>query len=298
MIINCEGKSFKLNLFFLLATLFVSNLCYSQEFKMPESAVFDPLTKRYLVSNFEDGNIIQIDSAGKKTYFKKGLSKLLGIIIYENILYVVDNPKTVRGFDITDGSPKLTIEINEASFLNDITCDNSGFLYVTCSNTGTVFKINIVSQTYSLFVRTSGGPNGIIYDKSKNRLLVCYFKEKAPIDEINLEDSTISTLVSTEFTNLDGLALDDSGNCYVSVWGPGSFETGFKKQGTIYKYDNSFTKEPEIVSTGHYGPADIYFNREKNELVIPSLLADTVEFVPLNHNEGIPASDIKMKKGG
>jgi sugar lactone lactonase YvrE len=284
MIIICKGKVFKSNLFFLLATLFVSSLCYSQEFKMPESAVYDPVAKRYFVSNFGDGSIIQIDSTGKKTYFKKGLSKLLGITIYENTLYVVDNPKTIRGFDIKDGSPKLTVEINEASFLNDITVDNSGFLYVTCSNTATVFKINIASQTYSLFARTSGGPNGIIYDKTKDRLLVCYFTEKAKIDEINLKDSTTSTLVTTEFTNLDGITLDDKGNCYISEWKEGSFEKGYTKQGTIYKYDNSFKEKTEIVSTGHYGPADIYFNTWKNELVIPSLLADTVEFVPLKHD--------------
>jgi len=284
MLITCKSKGIKFKLFLLLVTLIIPNLSYSQEFKMPESAVFDPLTKRYFISNFGDGNIIQIDSTGEKTYFKKGLSKLLGMLIYENTLYVVDNPKTIRGFNITDGSPKLTIEINEALFLNDITVDDSGFLYVTGSNTATVFKINIASQTYSLFVKTPDGPNGIIYDKSKNRLLVCYFKEKAPIDEINLEDSTISTLVSTEFTNLDGLTYDKEGNCYVSVWGPGSFETGYKKQGTIYKYDSLFKKEPEIASSGHYGPADIYFNIWKDELVIPSLLADSVEFLPLKHD--------------
>jgi len=163
----------KFNIFILFATLIISNLSYSQEFKMPESAVFDALAKRYFVSNFGDGNIIQIDSTGGKTYFKKGLSKLLGMLIYENILYVVDNPKTIRGFDITDGSTKLEIQIKEASFLNDITVDDSGFLYVTGSNTGTVFRINIASKTYSPFMKTHGGPNGITYDKLNNRLLVC-----------------------------------------------------------------------------------------------------------------------------
>jgi sugar lactone lactonase YvrE len=268
-------------IYLISITLIISNLSYSQEFKMPESAVYDPAAKRYFVSNFGDGNIIQIDSTGKKTYFKKGLSKLLGILIYENTLYVVDNPKTVRGFDIKDGSPRLTVKIKEASFLNDITVDSSGFLYAGCSNTATIFKINTASQTYSIFAKTSGGINGIIYDKAKNRLLVCYFVEKAPINEINLKDSAISTLVSTKFTNFDGLALDDSGNCYVSEWGPGSFETGYTKEGKIYKYDISFKKEPKIISSIHHGPADIYFNIWKNELVIPSLLADTIEFVSL-----------------
>ncbi|MEJ2356357.1 MAG: SBBP repeat-containing protein [candidate division WOR-3 bacterium] len=265
----------------LFANITIYCSSHSQKFNMPESAVFDPLTKSYFVSNFGNGTIIQIDSTDKKTFFKKGLSKPLGILMYKNILYVVDNPKAVRGFDITDGSTKLEIEIKEASFINDIASDGSGFLYVTGSTTATIYKIDIDSQSYSPFIKTKGGPNGITYDKSNNRLLVCYFSEKATIDEISLEDSTISTLIRTEFTNLDGITLDEEGYCYISEWGPGSFESGYTKQGKIYKYDNSFKKEPELISNIHHGPADIYFNKYKNELVIPSLLADTVEFISL-----------------
>ncbi|MBN1695591.1 SMP-30/gluconolactonase/LRE family protein [candidate division WOR-3 bacterium] len=250
---------------------------------MPESAAYDSLTKRYFISNFGDGSIIEIDSTGGKTYFRKGLSKPLGILIYENILYVVDNPKSVKGFDITDGNIKLDTEIKEAQFINDITSDDSGFLYVTGSSTGIIFRIDIASKTYSPFMKTHGGPNGITYDKSKNRLLMCYFMEKAPIDEINLEDSTISRIITTEFTNLDGIVLDLDGNVYISEWGPGSFETGYTKEGKIYKYDNSFKKGPELISSIHHGPADIYFNKYKNELVIPSLLSDTLEFIPLKN---------------
>jgi len=200
----------------LFTTIILPCSSYSQEFNMPESAVFDPVTNRYFVSNFGNGSIVQIDSTGEKTYFKKGLSKPLSILIHEHTLYVVNNPKTVRGFDITDGSDKLEIEIEEASYLNDITVDNSGFIYVTGRTTATVYKIDINSQSYSPFIKTKGGPNGITYDKSKNRLLVCYFAEKATIDEINLEDSTISTLIKTKFTSLDGITLDEEGNCYIS----------------------------------------------------------------------------------
>jgi len=275
----------KYTIFFLLIFLSISDFSYSQEFNMPESAVYDSLTKRYFVSNFGDGSIIQIDSTGEKIYFKQGLSKPLGILIYENTLYLVDNPKTVRGFDITDGSSKLEIEIEEASFLNDITIDNSGFLYVTGSTTATVYKIDINSQSYSAFMKTKGGPNGITYDKTNNRLLVCYFVEKSTIDEISLKDSTISTLLSTDFTNLDGITLDEKGNCYISEWGPGSFESGYSKECKIYKYDNSLKKEPELISSVHHGPADIYFNKYKNELLIPSLLANTLEFISLKQKE-------------
>jgi sugar lactone lactonase YvrE len=272
----------KFNAFLLLTALAVVNFSYSQEFREPESAAFDPRTNRYFVSNYGDGSIIQIDSTGEKTYFKKGLSKLLGMIIEGNTLYVVQNPKTIRGFDITDGSPTLEVEIKEALFLNDITSDGSGSLYVTDSRANAVFTVNITSQTYSLLVKTrSTDPNGIVYDKSRNRLLVCYFREKAPIDQISLKDSTISTAVQTGFTNLDGLTLDELGNCYVSAWGPGSFAAGFKAEGTIYRYDNLFTEEPAVVSTGYLGPADIYFNVWKHELVIPLLLDNSVKFLRL-----------------
>jgi sugar lactone lactonase YvrE len=272
----------KFNAPLLFTALAALNFSYSQEFRAPESAAFDPRTNRYFISDYGDGNIIQIDSAGQKTYFKKGLSKLLGMVIQGNILFVAQNPKTIRGFDITDGSPTLEVEIKEALFLNDITSDGSGSLYVTDSRGNAVYTVNIASQTYSLFVRTkSTDPNGIVYDKLNNRLLVCYTREKSPIDEIRLKDSTMSTVVETGFDNLDGLTLDELGNCYVSSWGPGSFAAGFKTVGTIYKYDNLFTEEPTIVSTGYLGPADIYFNVWKNELVIPLMLENRVSFLPL-----------------
>lgn len=270
----------KYSIFLILAVLIITHLSYSQEFQVPESVAFDPLTNRYFISNYGGGSIVQIDSIGEKTYFKEGLSKPLGMIICENTLYVVENPKSIKGFDMKDGNLIFELQIKEALFLNDITSDDSGFLYVTDSNAKAVFKIDIAYQTYSLLMKTKlDNPNGIVYDKYNNRLLVCYFKEKAPIDEINLEDSTISTVVLTGFDNLDGLTLDESGNCYVSSWGSGSFATGFEKQGTIYKYDNLFINEPAIVSTGYRGPADIYFNVEKNELAIPLFLENSIKFL-------------------
>ena len=272
----------KLNTFLLLVSLIICNLSFAQEYKNPESAVFDPVTNRYFISNYGSGNIIQIDSAGVKTYFQKGFSKLLGMIIYDNVLYVVDNPETVRGFNITDGKPVMELKIEEAQFLNDITVDDSGFLYVTDSRGAVVFKIDITNQSYSLFIKTiSEDPNGIIYDKFNNRLLVCHFRENAQIDQVNLKDTSTSTVALTGFDNLDGITLDESGNCYVSSWSKGNFSDGFKKEGVIIKYDNLFKQKPEIIYNGLLGPADIYFNISKNELVVPLFLEDDVMYLSL-----------------
>ena len=276
------GGDVKFKAFLLLSVLIISFLSYGQEYSNPESAVFDPGSNRYFISNFGNGTIIQIDSVGVKTYFKKGFSRLLGMIIYNNVLYVVENPKKVRGFDITNGKPVMELKIEEAQFLNDITVDDSGFLYVTDSRGAVVFKIDITNQSYSLFIKTiSEDPNGIIYDKFNNRLLVCHFRENAQIDQVNLKDTSTSTVALTGFDNLDGITLDESGNCYVSSWSKGNFSDGFKKEGVIIKYDNLFKQKPEIIYNGLLGPADIYFNMSKNELVVPLFLENDVMFLSL-----------------
>ena len=263
----------------LLLTLLVSNPINAQEFQIPESATFDTRSNRYFISNYGDGNIIQINSAGIKSYFKKELSKTLGMVINGNTLYVVTNLKMVKGFRLSDSKQMFEIHINEAEFLNDITCDDYGFLYITDSNANAVFKIDISHQTYSLFTKTPlDNPNGIIYDKTNNRLVLCYFRENAPIDQITLADSVLSSIIKTELDNLDGIAFDESGNFYISSWGAGSFSTGFKEQGTIYKFDNQFKKEPVMVSTGYHGPADIYYLKEKRELIVPLFLENNVKY--------------------
>lgn len=138
----------------------------AQEFVAPESAVYDTKAKRYFISNFGDGNVIEIDSSGNRRLFKQGLNKSLGLTLVDDVLYLVENTNTVRGWNIHDGTKVMNLQIDGAQFLNDITADSSGSLYVTDSNTSKVHKISIATQEYSTFLTTlSGGPNGILYDK-------------------------------------------------------------------------------------------------------------------------------------
>lgn len=267
----------------LPAVIFIIvSLVYSQEYQTPESVVFDGATNSYFVSNYDGGNIIRIDSAGNSSYFKKGLTKLTGTVIYDNTLYVVENSKNVLGFDLAEDSIKFKYVIKEAKFLNDITHDNSGSLYITDIGLNKVYKIDLNSGSYSQLAETKSiAPNGIVYDKFNNRLLVCYFNENSDIDAISLEDTSITTVVSTGFGNLDGITIDAEANVYVSAFGTGNFEEGFEKDGKVYKYDSSFKNEPLVVLDNQNGPADIYFNTTKNELAVPLFLENKVFFLPL-----------------
>lgn len=272
-----------------LIGLFVIQICihalYAQEFVIPESAACDPVGNRYFISNYGDGNIIQIDSTGMKSIFKTGLTKPLGMIIHQNILYVVNGFKYVNGFQISDGSETFKVCIEEARFLNDITVDNSGFIYATDSNAGSVYKIEISAQTAQLFLATEQGSNGICYDPFNNRLVVCYFKENAFVDEISLPAARQNRITDSSFYNLDGIAMDESGNFYISCWGRGSFAAGFNENGFLIKFDNRFEKDPVIYQTGHRSPADIFYNQAKKEMVLPLFLENEVLFQSIRDYE-------------
>ena len=255
-------------------------LVYSQDYKSPESVVFDYSANQYFVSNFGSVDIIRIDSNGVKSYFVKGLIKPLGTVIFNGILYFVENGNTVRGYKISDTSEVLNLKIEGAKFLNDITTDSLESLYITDVRTNKVIKVNLKTRKYSIFVNTIfEAPNGIIYEKSGNRLLICYFTEKSAVQAISLEDTSVTTLYSKGMVNLDGITEDNEGNIYVSEWGTGNFSTGFKNKGVIYKFDNSFNDPPELIKCENYGPADIFFNKKTNCLVVPSLLDNAVEFL-------------------
>lgn len=235
----------------------------------PESVVFDSLNNRYFVSNAGNGNIIQIDSVGNQSYFAGYSASIRGIYIVGNTLYTAGNGGVV-GFNINTADTTFILTVTGAGFLNDITSDGMGFLYITDSNTGRIYKVNISSQTYTTFVSLGiTSPNGLLYDGENNRLILCSFRSNSPIQAINLSNSSVSTIVTTNLSNLDGLAEDAEGNIYVSSWGTTS----------VYRFDSSFTSPPELISSGHSGPADITFNKQNHILAVPNFNSNTVDFI-------------------
>jgi len=269
--------------YILLIVVVYCRSYYAQDLRSPESIVYDSISKSYFVSNYENGSIIKIDDNGRKSYFKEGLSNLLGLTICKNILFVVELPNKVLGFDLHDNKNNFEIIIEEAHLLNGITNDCYENLYATDIGGNIIYRINIISKFYSVLLETiTEAPNGIYYDKNKNRLLVCYFKENASIDEIELDSLTLRTLVSTQYHNFDGITLDENGYCYVSSFGSGNNKVGFNKDGAIYKFDKDFIDKPLLLFDNLNGPADIYYNKIKSELAIPLFFDNEIKFSRMN----------------
>jgi len=251
----------------------------------PESVVFDALNKRYLISNYGDGSIVQINSNNEYSYFATGLQRCVGLHIVEDKLYVACAEHGLKGFNLTYGdTPELimNLTIPGMHFLNDITSDSSGNLYVTDFFEGgcMIYKIKTYDHSYSTFLDSGlTWTNGILCDEKNNRLItVGYIRNvytRNYIACINLENSTITDLIDPKTPGLDGLAMDSEENIYVSAW----------VSDAIYKFVNGvFDNPPELFSSGHTDPADIFYNSQDSTLVIPNFNSNTLSFIKCNNN--------------
>lgn len=265
------NKIVTLSIFMLLA--FFSNA--QNLLNNPESVVYDENNNRYLVSNCGNGKIIQIDSNGQQSYFNTELTYTLGLHIVGDTLFVSSNAgpySGVIGFLLSSAEIVFHVDIQEKQLLNDITSDNSGNLYVTDCDANKIFKVHMGDMTYSTMVNSGlGYPNGILFDEPNNRLLVlnCLLSGM-PILAVDLDNLSLTTVVETGISSIDGLTIDNDGNYYFSSW----------SKDKVYRYDAAFTNPPEVFTSGHTDPADIFYNRLNNVLAVPNFSADTVEFIP------------------
>jgi len=266
----------------VIISLVICANCLSQNLlNNPESAVFDSQNNRYLVSNYGDGNIIQFDSLGQQTYFNQDCHSLAGMHLVGDTLYALDyqgaHPGLV-GLSLSTGDTLFTLHIAGMDYLNDITFDTSGNLYITDTYANKIFKVKISDMSYTTFVGSGlDSPDGILFDESNNRLLVCnsVMSPNGPIEVVSLEDSTMTTFIETGIRGLDGITTDNYGYTYVSSW----------HTDKVYRYDKNFTNPPEVIAEGYTAPGDIYFNKQNNILVVPDFFTHSVDFIPITYTE-------------
>jgi sugar lactone lactonase YvrE len=230
----------------------------NNHFNNPESAIYDAARDRYFISNVGNGHIIEISGVDTSIYYT-ATPWVLGMVIVDDILYVTSADKVLT-FDLITDNLEDIIYIAGVNDLNDITTDNSGYLYLTDSNGRRLFKMKISDFSYNLIASGFYWPNGILYDEINDYLIMCAFGDNAPIRSINLDGTSVSIIESTPFTDLDGLTEDNDGNIYVSSWGSDA----------VYRYDRAFSEPPILVIDGLNDPADIYFDKVNNILVIPN----------------------------
>jgi len=256
----------------MIMIFFWTSLNVYSQLNMPESVIFDTLYNRYLVSNYGSGSIIQIDSIGNESVFVNQMNATQGLEIVDSIIYVGCD-STVRGFHLATGAQVMNLKIEDVENLNDVTSDNNGHLFVTDVFGEKIIKVYLESQMYSTFVEGNGilNPNGIIFDNANNRLLVCSYRPNFPIQQVDLIDSTVSTILETNLHYSDGITIDEDANVYFTSWSTKA----------IYKLNNNLSDIVEVYQNDG-GPADIFYDKTRNQLVIPLQQINSIDFLPLN----------------
>jgi sugar lactone lactonase YvrE len=257
------------------------------QYSSPESVTYDSSSSRYFISNTASRIISQRDRQGNVTDFVNVGSSIHGVTVHGGRVYVCNGTR-VRGYDLSNASEVFNVQIAGSSFLNDLAIDASGMIYVSDFTARRIYKVNTANQDYWTYVAsTTNTPNGVYVDAARSRLLICCWGSGAPIRAVSFADSSITTLITTPYSNLDGISLDRNDRVYVSSWGIQS----------VVRYDINFTQAPEVVTGGLSNPADIFVNKVTDTLAIPNAGNNTVAFVNIGTPSGILTNTSEMATG-
>lgn len=250
----------------------------AQSLNGPESIEFHPRSGRYFIGN-TGGGILQRAPDGTLSTFTDAPASPYGIELLGGVLYALDSGH-LKGYDVDSAEPVLDLAIDGASFLNGITSDGAHTLYLSDFGAKKIHRVDVAdlaAPVQSELTPTAQTPNGLVYDRAGNRLLVATWTGNAKILEIPLDGSpTPATLIQTQLGSIDGIALDCAGRIFVAAW---SCDNG----GCLARFDPPFASDPptaaaEVIADGLSGPADIDYNRIGGEIAVPQSGADAIGF--------------------
>jgi len=205
----------------------------------------------------KDGNgfIAQVSITGEIITLKwiSMLNAPKGMGIYKNKLYVTDIDQIVE-IDIEQAAITKIIDVEGAKFLNDITIDPDGVVYISDMATNKIhyYHKGILGTWFE--DEKMIGTNGLFYEDKE-----ILAGTKNGIFSIRMEDKRLWHLI-TDTGGIDGLKADGKDNYIISDW-----------MGKI-QLVNIEDDPIELLNTSNTGvnAADIEFISDKNLLLVPT----------------------------
>ena len=247
-------------------------------FSSPESVVQDAKGDIYVseIGEFNkdgDGKITRISIDGKLSTFASGMDDPKGLTFIGKSLYVTDKNRVLKVesngkwmvFGSTMAFPQTPI------FLNDITSDEAGNLYVSDSGNlsagGAIFKITQDKKITLILNENTPeilAPNGLLV--VKNDLFEVDFASGI-LYKINLKTKSILK-VAEGFGGGDGL-IKSGDSFFVSDW----------KNGKIFKLQRN---KVTLFKEGFTAAADIALSYDKRSIITPDMKTGSVTLVPIH----------------
>jgi len=237
---------------------------------VPESVLLDEGKKILYVANIDGkpdgkdgaGFISKVSLSGKIEDLKwvTGLDAPKGMGLLGAKLYVADISRVVV-IDVASGKITNKIEIEGAKFLNDITIDKKGTVYVSDTGTGRIHTLK--NNKAELYFESSEfkGINGLL--ALNNELYVVDFGTG-----INYKLSADKKLVKfgTTSEGADGVVPVGDGSFLVSNWNGEVYHVSAKGESTKLLD----TKDQKVSA------ADIEFDTRSKTLFIPTFFSNSV----------------------
>ncbi|RAV99839.1 SMP-30/gluconolactonase/LRE family protein [Pseudochryseolinea flava] len=237
---------------------------------VPEAVLLDAKNNVIYVANI-DGKPDSVDGAGfisqltpdgkiKNLKWVTGLDAPKGMGLVKNTLYVSDIHRVVA-IDITAGKISQRIDIAGSAFLNDITVDDKGNVYVSDTGTGKIHKI--VNGKAEVFFESQDikSPNGLL--ALKEGLYIADFGTGA-FHKLGWDKKL--TKIGTIVAGSDGIVQLEKDKFLVSSW-YGEAHT-ITASGAVEKVLD--TKDQKLNA------ADIDFDSKTRTLYVPTFFANTV----------------------
>ena len=235
--------------------------------KVPESVLLDKEKKILYFSNI-DGQPLDKDSKGSigtcdlngkniNNNWVKGISAPKGLAIFKNLMYV-SNIDEVVVIDIPSATIKKRIPVIGAIFLNDVTVNAKGIVYVTDSKTEKIHRIE--GDLVTDFLSGQPNANGILAVGED-----VYFLAKGTLWKAG-RNKSLKKIADGMDASTDGLEQTKNKDFIVSSW-PGIIYY-VKADGTKYELLDS---RAEKINT-----ADIDFDADKNILYVPNFFKNKI----------------------
>ncbi|HEY9120803.1 MULTISPECIES: SMP-30/gluconolactonase/LRE family protein [Marinobacter] len=194
-----------------------------------------------------------------------------GMGLYNDILYVADIDRLVAINLVTKTQVKQISFVSEnVGFLNDVAISSTGNLYVSATDTGVVYKVDLNSDDsipVPLPISPLPGPNGLFVDNDQQRLFIASFGTDQLDGELgifSLNDSKYHRIEGAAGL-FDGISVVDGDTVVVSDWG--KFEPGAGEFKTI----NLKSGQIKTIRNNASGPAD-FMVMEDGRVVAPNML--------------------------
>ncbi|MHC8948579.1 SMP-30/gluconolactonase/LRE family protein [Sphingobacterium hungaricum] len=233
---------------------------------IPESVLYVPGKQELYVSLIEgdgmekDGKggiaILNMDGSLKSADWITGLNAPKGLALHNELLYIADIDEIVV-VNVTLGKVIRKIPVPNSTFLNDVTVNDFGKVFVSDTRENKIFQLE--KNVVSLYLDEVPSVNGLKFEEH-------YLYALAGKELWKIDDKRDHIVVAKDFEQGgDGLEPVGNGDFLVTCW-----------PGLVYyvKADGSIEKLLDVQ--GQMNTADLGYHPEKKILYIPTFNNNSV----------------------